>query len=86
MSNWIAAPLAILFFVGFIWFMSNRKKLVNQAKEKLGMEVVEEAKKPNPQAEAFKAALEAKKNRKPVPKPAPAAPEAPAPEAEKAGE
>lgn len=33
MSNWIAAPLAIAVFVGFIWFMKNRKNLKQAASE-----------------------------------------------------
>lgn len=77
MSNWIAAPLAILFFVGFIWFMSNRKKLVNQAREKMGMEPIVEEKKTDPELEKLRESIAAKKAKKPV---APAAP------AEKAGE
>lgn len=80
MSNWIAAPLAILFFVGFIWFMSNRKKLVNQAREKMGMEPIVEEKKTDPELEKLRGAIAAKKAKKPV---APAVPAAPA---EKAGE
>lgn len=33
MSNWIAAPLAIALFIGFIWFMKNRKNLKKAAAE-----------------------------------------------------
>ena len=77
MSNWIAAPLAILFFVGFIWFMSNRKKLVNQAREKMGMEPIVEEKKTDPELEKLRESIAAKKAKKPV---------VPTPPAEKAGE
>ena len=35
MSNWIAAPLALLFFFGFIYFMNNRKKIAEVVKEKV---------------------------------------------------
>lgn len=35
MSNWIAAPLAIIFFLGFIFVMKNKDAIVEKVKEKL---------------------------------------------------
>lgn len=47
MSNWIALPLAIVVFVGFIWVMRNRKNLKKAASELVEevKEKVEEVKK-----------------------------------------
>ena len=60
--------------------MSNRKRLVNQAREKMGMEPIVEEKKTDPELEKLREAIAAKKAKKPVVPTPPAAP------AEKAGE
>lgn len=46
MSNWIAVPLAIILFIGFIWFDSrkNMKKAVTEAVDNV-KDKTDEAKK-----------------------------------------
>ncbi len=47
MSNWIAVPLAIILFIGFIWFIDSRKNTKKAVTEAVGnvKDKTDEAKK-----------------------------------------